>query len=140
MHLAVAFGFQGADEDAEKLSLTNQLFDAAVCELAIVSRGQPCLIAGDFNVEPTKIPCLLNSLSAGLWIDLEASWARAAGSERAVICKRDWVCLGSTERDFVVGCPWLLRPWVGVGLIAAAGFSFISRFVILLSLSGGLLG
>ena len=52
-------GYQGAEDDSEKLSLTNQLFDAALCELAVVSRGQPCVLAGDFNVEPTKISCLL---------------------------------------------------------------------------------
>ena len=45
MHLVVAFGFQGADEDAEKLGLTDQLLDVASCELAVFSRGQPCLIA-----------------------------------------------------------------------------------------------
>ena len=28
------------------------------------------LLAGDFNVEPTKIPCLSKGISAGLWVDL----------------------------------------------------------------------
>ena len=45
MHLVVAFVFQGADEDAEKLGLTDQLLDVVSCELAVFSRGQPCLIA-----------------------------------------------------------------------------------------------
>ena len=27
----------------EKLGLTDQLFDAALCELAVISRGQPCV-------------------------------------------------------------------------------------------------
>ena len=62
--------FQGADSDAEQLSLTEQLFDAALGELSVVSRGQPCLLVGDFNVEPTKIPCLAKGISAGLWVDL----------------------------------------------------------------------
>ena len=66
MHLVVAFGFQGADVDAEKLGLTDQLLGAASCELAVFSRGQPCLIAWDLNVEPTKITCLLKGSSAGL--------------------------------------------------------------------------
>ena len=48
----------GADHDPEQLALTEQLFDAALGELCIVARGQPCLLVGDFNVEPTKIPCL----------------------------------------------------------------------------------
>ena len=46
-------GFQGATDDAEKLSLTDELFDAVLGELSVVGRGQPCIIAGDFNVEPT---------------------------------------------------------------------------------------
>ena len=56
MHVMVAYGFQRADDDPEMPSLTDQLFDAALCELAVVSRGQPCVIAGDFNVEPTRGP------------------------------------------------------------------------------------
>ena len=69
MHLVVVYGFQGADSDAEQLSLTEQLFDAALSELSVVARGQPCLLVGDFNVEPTKIPCLAKGISAGLWVD-----------------------------------------------------------------------
>ena len=63
----VLYGYQGADSDAEQLALTNQLFDAALSELSVVARGQPCMIVGDFNVEPTKIPCLAKGISAGLW-------------------------------------------------------------------------
>ena len=85
--------------------MTDQLFEAVLCELAVVSRGQPCLLVGNFNVEPTKIPCLLKGISAGLWIDLEAAWAWAAGSEPSVTCKRDWASPGGTRRDSVVGCP-----------------------------------
>ena len=44
--------------DAEQLAFTEQLFDAALSELSVVARCQPCLIVGDFYVEPTKIPCL----------------------------------------------------------------------------------
>ena len=78
MHLVVLYGCHGADSSAERLQLTNQLFEAAMGELAVVARGQPCLIVGDFNVEPTKIPCLAKGISAGLWVDLEASWAAAS--------------------------------------------------------------
>ena len=39
MHLVFAYDFQGADEDAEMLGLTDQLFRAALCELAVVSRA-----------------------------------------------------------------------------------------------------
>ena len=46
----------GADADVEQLALTDQLLDAALGELGVVAREQPCLVVGDFNVEPTKIP------------------------------------------------------------------------------------
>ena len=74
-HLVVLYGYQRADTDAEQLALTEQLFDAALGELSVVARGQPCMIVGDFNVEPTKIPCLTKVISAGLWVDCEEAWA-----------------------------------------------------------------
>ena len=58
LHLFVLYGYQGADADAEQLALTDQLFDAALGELHAVAAGQPCLLVGHFNVEPTNIPCL----------------------------------------------------------------------------------
>ena len=105
MHLVVLYGFQGADSDAEQLSLTEQLFDAALGELSVVARGQPCLLVGDFNVEPTKIPCLAKGISAGLWVDLESAWALTAGFKPAVTCKRTWDSVGGHRTDFMVGCP-----------------------------------
>ena len=73
MHLVVLYGYQVADRDSERLALTDQLLDAALGELGVVAREQPCLFVGDFNVEPTKIPCLAKGIMAGLWVDLEAS-------------------------------------------------------------------
>ena len=43
MHLVVLYGHHGGDSSAERLELTNQLFEAASGELAVVTRGQPCL-------------------------------------------------------------------------------------------------
>ena len=77
-------GYQGADCDSEQLALTWQLFDAALGDLAVVARGRPCLIVGDFKVEPTKIPCLSKGISAGLWVDLEAAWLLVETSWLAV--------------------------------------------------------
>ena len=105
MHLVVLYGYQGADHDPEQLALTEQLFDAALGELSIVARGQPCLVVGDFNVEPTKIPCLAKGISAGLWVDLEEAWALAAGLRPTPTCKKDWNATGGHRRDFMVGCP-----------------------------------
>ena len=93
MHLFVLYGYQGADTDAEQLALTEQLFDAALGELGVVARGQPCMIVGDFNMEPTKIPCLAKGISAGLWVDFEEAWALTSGLQPASTCKRDWSAL-----------------------------------------------
>ena len=90
MHLVVLYGYQGAATDPEQLALTDQLFDAALAELSVVARGQPCLMVGDFNVEPTKIPCLAKGISAGLWVDLEGSWALATGRQPSSTCRREW--------------------------------------------------
>ena len=113
LHLFVVYGFQGADADSEQLALTEQLFDAVIGELNVVARGQPCLIVGDFNVEPTKIPCLANGISAGLWVDFGEAWALAAGLQPVPTCKRSWTAAGGHRTDFILGCP----------LAAAAVFS-----------------
>ena len=63
MHLVV-YGYHGADEDAEKLGLTDQLLGAALCELVVVAKGQPCVLAGDSR----GIPCLFKGLWGGLLV------------------------------------------------------------------------
>ena len=105
MHLVVLYRYQGADSDPEQLALTDQLFGAALGESSAVARGQPCMLVGDFNVEPTKIPCLAKEISAGLWVDFEASWALATGKQPSSTCMREWGSSGGTRRDFMVGCP-----------------------------------
>ena len=105
MHLVVLYGYQGADTDAEQLALTEQLLDATLCELSVVARGQPYLLVGDFNVEPTKILCLSKGISAGLWVDLDEAWALAAVLRPAVTCNKAWDSAGGHRRDFMVGCP-----------------------------------
>ena len=101
----VLYGYQGADSDAEQLALTDQLFDAALGELHAVASGQPCLLVGDFNVEPTRIPCLAKGISAGLWDDFGEAWDLAAGLSPDPTCKRAWCAAGGHRRDFVLGCP-----------------------------------
>ena len=134
MHLVVVYGYQGAATDPEQLALTDQLFDAALAELSVVARGQPCLMVGDFNVEPTKIPCLAKGISAGLWVDLEGSWALAIGRQPSSTCRREWGSVGGTRRDFIVGCPLLtaavldgavqLDRWIAPHLAVRAFFDY----------------
>ena len=52
-------------------------------------------------MEPTKIPCQAKAIMAGLWVDLEASWASASGSVPGST-------LGS-RRDFLA----LVLGWFG---------------------------
>ena len=105
MHLVVLYGYHGADSDAECLKLTEKLFDAVLGELAVVARRQPCLIVGDFNTEPRRIPCLAKGIASGLWVDIEASWATASGREPEITCKRTWDSDSGNRRDFQIGCP-----------------------------------
>ena len=132
MHLVVLYGYQGADHDPEQLALTEQLFDAALSELSVVARGQPCLMVGDFNVEPTKIPCLAKGISAGLLGDFEEAWAFATGLQAAPTCKREWASVGGHRRDFMVGCllaaavlSCRVQPdrWIGLLQVDIPGYS-----------------
>ena len=136
LHLVVLYGYQGADGDAEQLSLTEQLFDAALGELRVVALDQPCLLVGDFNVEPTKIPCLSKGILAGLWLDLESAWAFASGVPPAATCKRSWRDVGGHRRDFLVGCPMVaaavhscsvrMDRWIVPHLAVRASFLYSS--------------
>ena len=101
----VLYGYQGADAEAEQLAFTDKLFDAAPGEFSVVASGQPCMLVGDCDVEPTKIPCLSKGISAGRWVDLEPSWALATGKQPASTCKRSWGSSGGHRRDFMVGSP-----------------------------------
>ena len=136
LHLVVLYGYQGADGDAERLSLTEQLFDAALGELWVVAFDQPCLLVGDFNVEPTKIPCLSKGILAGLWVDLESAWAFASGVPPAATCKRSWSDVGGHRRDFMIGCPMVaaavhscsvrMDRWIVPHLAVQASFLYSS--------------
>ena len=130
LHLFVLYGYQGADTDSEQLSLTNQLFDAALGELHVVASGQPCLLVGDFNVEPTKIPCLAKGISAGLWVDFEEAWAVAAGLQPAPTCKRSWTAVGGRRKTlFLVVLLLLLRSFLA-GFRRIDGLPLIWPFVL----------
>ena len=133
VHLVVVYGFQGASTVPEKLRLTEKLLDAVLCELAVVASGQPCLIVGDLNIQPERIPCLLKGLMAGHWFDLQSSWAAASGVAPLPTCCRSFGSCGGSRRDFILGCPlaasalkWcsVLRDrWVLLHYVVRASFS-----------------
>ena len=54
----VVYGYWEAEEDPEKLVLTDKLLQAVLAEAQVVCVGQPLLIVGDLNADPGVIPCL----------------------------------------------------------------------------------
>ena len=54
LHLVVLYGYQGADREAEKLALTDQLLDAAFGEPGVVAREQPCLVVAISTWSPPQ--------------------------------------------------------------------------------------
>ena len=79
VHLFVVYGYQGAEEDADKLRLTDKLLQAVLAEAQVVCIGQPMLIAGDLNADPAVIPCLAKGMSAGRYVDLALAHSLGAG-------------------------------------------------------------
>ena len=68
VHLFVVYGYQGAEDDAEKLRLTDRLLQAVLAEAQVVCIGQPMLITGDLNADPAVIPCLPKGIFAGRYV------------------------------------------------------------------------
>ena len=79
VHLFVIYGYQGAENDPEKLQLSEHLFAAVLAEARMCCAGQPVILAGDFNADPTVIPSLARGISNDQWIDLERAF-----------CLRSW--------------------------------------------------
>ena len=139
MHLVVLYGYQGSDNSSEQLQLTDQLVDAALGELAVVARGQPCLVVGDFNVEPSKIPslpkvCLLGS---GLILSI-AGLSPWEGSLRLLVSAHGNLIL-EIVGIFRLGAPCVLRRFCHVVFFLIGGFSLILLFSLGLRRRGGLL-
>ena len=131
MILVVLYGYQGSDDDAEQLALTDQLFDAALAELAVVAWGSPCLLVGDFNVEPTEIPCLSKGISAGLLLGVCSLMLRVSvvGFLLVVVLETFWLVV-----------LWLLLLCSPVLFVLAGGCSLTSLLLLRLIVKGGLAG
>ena len=100
VHLSVVYGYQGAEEDAHKLQLTDRLLQAALAEAQVVCIGQLMLIAGDLNADPVFIPCLANGISAGRFVDLALAFSRGAGLAPDVTCWFSREDGAGSRRDF----------------------------------------
>ena len=108
VHLFVVYGYQGAEEDAEKLRLTDSLLQAVLVEAQIVCVGQPMLIAGDLNADPAVISCLAEGIFAGRYVDLALAYSHGAGVAPDVTCRFNREDGTGARGDFFVGCPGAL--------------------------------
>ena len=100
VHLFVVYGYQGAEEDAEKLRLTGRLLQAVLTEARVVCVGQPMLIAGDLNADPAVIPCLAKGISAGRYVDLALAYSLGAGLTPDITCTFNRDDGTGSRRDF----------------------------------------
>ena len=105
VHLFVVYGYQVAEEDAERLLLTDKLLQAVLAEAQEVCVGQPLLIAGDLNADPAVIPCLAKGISASWFVDLARAFSRGAGLTPDATCRFSREEGTGSRRDFFVGCP-----------------------------------
>ena len=108
VHPFVVYGYQGAEEDADQLQLTDKLLQAVLAEAQVVCVGQPMLIAGDLNADPAIIPCLAKGISAGRYIDLALAFSLGAGLTPDATCWFSREEGTGSRRDFFVGCPGAL--------------------------------
>ena len=109
VHLFVIYGCQGAEEDSEKLQLTDKLLQAVLAEGQAVCTGQPVLIAGDLYADPAVIPCLANSISGDRFVDLVLAYSCGAGIVPDATCRFSWEGGAGSRRDFLLAVPtrWL---------------------------------
>ena len=105
VHLFVVYGYQGAEEDSDKLVLTDKLLQAVLAGAQVVHVGQPLLVAGDLNAAPAVIPCLAKGMSAGRYVDLALAYSQGAGVVPDRTCTFNRDDGSGSRRDFFVGCP-----------------------------------
>ena len=99
------YGYNGAENDPEKLQLTEHLFAAVLAEARLCCAGQPVILAGDFNADPTVIPSLAKGISDGHWVDLEQAFAFGRGVHPSSTCQFQLDEERGSRRDFLLACP-----------------------------------
>ena len=131
VHLFVVYGYQGAEDDADKLKPTDRLLQAVLAEAQVVCVGQPMLIAGDLNADPAVIPCRAKGISAGRYVDLALAYSQGAGLAPDVTCSCSREEGTGSRRDFFVGCPGALAASQACYVTDrwfTPHFSFLARF------------
>ena len=102
-----------SSDDPHKLSFTNKLLEAVISEAKGCGTGQPVIIAGDLNAEPSVIPIAAKTLQYGDLVDLEAAYSAGRGVAPSPTCRFDLDGAPGTRRDFFLVCPNALAASTG---------------------------
>ena len=133
VHLFVVYGNQGAEEDSEKLLLTDKLLPAVLAEAQVVFVGQPLLIAGDLNADPGVVPCLAKGISSAKFVDLVLALLGREGSQMSPAILSLMSVLGPA------GILWLVALRLLLAVSLREGSLLISLFWLIFSLAAGML-
>ena len=102
VHLFVIYGYQGAESDPEKLQLSEHLFAAVLAEARMCCAGQPVILAGDFNAEPTVIPSLAKMV---IGLILSGPLPLVVEFTLPPLVSSSWMKIKGSRRDFLLACP-----------------------------------
>ena len=105
LHVFTVYGISGAAKDPAKFARSETLLASVFAWAALYGPG-PCVICGDFNVDPGDSPTCLSACAAGGWHDLGAE-AGAKPTFHAVRHK----CATSSRIDAIF-CNQHARPLV----------------------------
>ena len=124
-------GYQGSEEDADKLLLTDRLLQAVLAEAQVVCVRQLLLVVRDLNADPGVILSMAKGISACRLIDLALAHSLGPGMEPDAACRfRLDECAG-TRRDSLVACPNALAASVACVVTDrwfSPRFSIFSKF------------
>ena len=67
--------------------------------------GQPLILVGDLNADPSVISCLAKGMSDGAWIDVERAFAMGKGVAPTLTCQFQLDEDKGSRRDFALACP-----------------------------------
>ena len=85
--------------------------------------GQPVILVGDLNADPSVIPSLAEGLSDGAWIDVEKAFATGKGVAPALTCvSSSWVRKKAHARTSLLLALLQRRPPLHVAFCQIAGF------------------
>ena len=104
-HLFVVYGHQEAENDPEKLALTDQPLTSVLARAEMCYSGQPVVLVGDLHANSLVIPSLANGIANGAWIDVELAFANGRGVYPAPTSKFRLDENKGTRRDFAIACP-----------------------------------